>query len=483
MFGRHLAISMRPTLQLRLGQQLAMTPQLRQAIRLLQLSIQELRQEVQQILESNVMLLPDDGAGDEGEATESLDDLPEFETAPNERDDYDFDQESPAEDWAESTSDSWQASDWNPLENLADGGDSLQEQLLWQIRMSRFSNEERAVAEAIVDALNDDGYLTEPLEELCEAAGVDNETGERVLHRIQAMDPPGVGARDLAECLTAQLRLMPPSDARDAAMSLVRLGLEKLARADRVRLAAEIGRPEALVAEALDLIRGLNPRPGNAVESKATEYVVPEVLLVRRGGRWQAELNSTVIPRVRLNEEYARLLRQADTRSPQMQAQLQEARWLIRSLGVRNDTLLRVAQAVVERQQAFFDDGEEAMSPLALRDIAEIVEVHESTISRVTTNKYIHTPRGTFPLKYFFSTEIPARDGGLSSVAVRARIRRLIDEENPQRPLSDQQIAAMLTSEGVRVARRTVAKYREAMRIPASYDRKHAVHRRHTSSS
>lgn len=454
-----------------------MTPQLRQAIRLLQLSIQELRQEVQQILESNVMLLPDDGSADT-EPADSLDDLPEIDTAA-EQDDYGLD-----DDWREPASDSWQESDWDPFENMASGGEGLQEQLLWQIRMSRFTAEERAIAEAIVDALNDDGYLTEPLEELCAAVEVDLETGERVLHRIQAMDPPGVGARDLAECLLAQLRLLPPSDARDAAIALVRLGLERLARADHAKLAQDIGRPVALVAAALEMIRGLNPRPGSAVDSGTTEYVIPDVLLVRRGGRWQVELNSAVTPRVRLNDEYARLLRQADTRSPQMQAQLQEARWLIRSLSVRNDTLLRVAQAIVDRQQAFFDAGdEEAMCPLALRDIAEVVEVHESTISRVTTNKYMHTPQGIFPLKYFFSTEIPARDGGLSSVAVRARIRRLIDQENPQQPLSDQQIAAMLTAEGVRVARRTVAKYREAMRIPASYDRKQAVNRCQTTSS
>src|SRR5690606_21202483 len=240
------------------------------------------------------------------------------------------------------------------------------------------------------------------------------------------------------------------------------LGLERLARADHAKLAQDIGRPVALVAAALEMIRGLNPRPGSAVDSGTTEYVIPDVLLVRRGGRWQVELNSAVTPRVRLNDEYARLLRQADSRSPQMQAQLQEARWLIRSLSVRNDTLLRVAQAIVDGQQAFFDEGDTGMSPLSLRDIAEEGELHESTVSRVTANPYLHTPPGTPPLRYFVSSKIPGRDDRHSSSAVRARIRRLLDQENPQGPLSVRKIAGILTREGIDVARRTVTKCREA---------------------
>ncbi|HEX6929079.1 MAG TPA: RNA polymerase factor sigma-54 [Gammaproteobacteria bacterium] len=470
---------MKPSLQLRLGQQLAMTPQLRQAIRLLQLSMQELQQEVQQILESNVMLLPDDGGSDTAEspAADADSDTPE-------NDDTDFDLEHDGlDDWPESApADPWQDPGFDLLDNMAAGAGGLREHLLFQIRLSRFDADELAVAEAIADGLNDDGYLVESLHDICQALGIDGETGERVLHRIQAMDPPGVAARNLSECLAAQLRLLPPSSGRDIALELVCSGLEQLARADAARLAEQFSRPVADVRAALELIRGLNPKPGTAIAGEKTEYIVPDALLVKREGRWRVELNNAMTPRLKLNEEYARLLRQADARSPQMQAQLQEARWLIRSLAVRNDTLTRVSQAIVDRQQRFFDEGETAMSPLVLRDIAEEVELHESTVSRVTANKYLYTHRGTLPLKYFFSSQIPASDGGRSSIAVRALIRRLIDQENPQRPLSDQKIAAILTDEGIQVARRTVTKYRESMRIPASYDRKGDIIRRPAST-
>ncbi|HEX7047806.1 MAG TPA: RNA polymerase factor sigma-54 [Gammaproteobacteria bacterium] len=473
---------MKPSLQLRLGQQLAMTPQLRQAIRLLQLSMQELQQEVHQVLEANVMLLADDGNGDSTDSPEDTaadSDVDSFD----DNADFELDHDGLAEDWPETASaDSWQDPGYDPMENMSAGEGGLREHLLWQIRLSRFDSEELAVAEAIADGLNDDGYLTESLDDICHALNVDDETGERVLHRIQAMDPPGVGARDLPECLSAQLRLLPPSPERDTALNLVQHGLELLARADAARLAEQFSRPVEHMRAALDLIRGLNPKPGTAVAGEKTEYVVPDALLVKREGRWKVELNNAVTPRLKLNEEYARLLRQADSRSPQIQAQLQEARWLIRSLSVRNDTLTRVSQAIVDRQQKFFDEGETAMSPLVLRDIATEVELHESTVSRVTANKYLHTHRGTLPLKYFFSSQIPANDGGRSSIAVRALIRKLIDQENPRRPLSDQKIAAILIDEGIRVARRTVTKYRESMRIPASYDRKGDIIRRPAST-
>lgn len=466
---------MRASLQLRLGQQLAMTPQLRQAIRLLQLSVQELQQEVHQVLESNVMLLPDDGSPEaaEGDAAEPA----ESSTADDDSGDFDLDHDGMADDWPESSGAEWQDSGFDPMENMAAGEGGIREHLLWQIRLSGFDAEELAIAEAVADGLNEDGYLTESLQEICTSFEVDIETGERVLHRIQAMDPPGIGARDLVECLAAQLRLLPPARARDVALELVQSGLEKLARASAERLAQQLGRSADDVRAALELVKSLNPRPGSAVPGQKTEYVVPDVLLVKRNGRWRAELNAAVTPRLKLNNQYARMLRQAATRSPQMQAQLQEARWLIRSLSVRNDTLLRVSQAIVDRQQAYFEQGETAMSPLILRDIAEEVELHESTVSRVTANKYLHTHRGTLSLKYFFSSQIPARDGGRSSVAVRALIRKLIDQENSARPLSDQKIAAILTDEGIQVARRTVTKYRESMRIPASYDRKGALKR------
>ncbi|MDX1443579.1 MAG: RNA polymerase factor sigma-54 [Gammaproteobacteria bacterium] len=454
---------MKASLQLRLGQQLAMTPQLRQAIRLLQLSALELQQEVRQALTSNVMLQPDDTGRGEAEDTSPAE---KAAADDGEIDDHDWgDGPNRADPWSEGGNDF--------LENLGEaGGDSLQDHLHWQLRLSDLTGKRLALAEAIIDALDDDGYLREDLDVLADSIGISLDAAEGVLQRIQAMDPPGIAARDLRECLLAQLRLMPQGPVTELARQVVSEHLDSLARgAASVARATGVDTDEC--AEAIDLIQSLEPRPGAALDNTRPDYLVPDVLLTQEGNGWGVTLNSNVVPRLRLNEEYVRLLKQSRERSEDMQAQLQEARWLIRSLSIRNDTLLRVSETIIRHQQEYFSRGEEGMKPLLLKDVAEVVDLHESTVSRVTANKYIHTPRGTLPLKYFFSQPLASRNGdGTSTVAVRAMIRRLIDAENPGKPLSDQKIAARLDDQGIRVARRTVTKYREAMRIPASYARK-----------
>lgn len=473
---------MRASLQLRLGQQLAMTPQLRQAIRLLQLSALELQQEVRQTLENNVMLEVDQeplGLNSEADIELAEGGLDE----PDSPDEWEPDTDGMEDDWPDSPAiaDSWQDPAYDPLENLGDSDADLAEHLRWQLRVAGLSEQEAEIAEAIVDGLDEDGYLREDLDEICTSLGASPEAGRSVLARVQALDPPGVASRDLRECLLAQLRLVSPGPQRDIAMQLVDNHLAEISRHSPESLANQLGEVPADVEAALDMIRSLNPRPGSAISSDRVDYVIPDLLLVRREGRWDIELNPNIIPRVRLNSQYVAMLRKASEKSPQMQAQLQEARWLIRSLSVRNDTLSRVSRLAVGHQQKFFDEGDEAMRPLLLKDIAEAAEVHESTVSRVTANKYLHTPRGTIPLKFLFSQPLTSSNGDdQSPVAVRAVIRKLIREENPTRPLSDRRIADQLTERGIEVARRTVTKYREAMRIPASYERKGATERRAT---
>lgn len=465
---------MKASLQLRLGQQLAITPQLRQAIRLLQLSALELQQEVQQALTSNVMLQPDDGSQQDDDRDGSNEAEPAVESredsSESPRDDFEH---LDSRDWGDTPTraDPWSGSGEDYLENLAGNeGESLHDHLLWQLRLSDLSGKRLALAEAIIDALDDDGYLREDLDVLAAATDVAASNAEAVLARVQAMDPPGIGARDLRECLLAQLRLLQGGPVTDLAREIVDKHLDTLARGSNA-VARAMSVPSDEIAEALELIQSLEPRPGSAIDNTRPDYLIPDVLLTHREDGWGVELNSNVVPRLRLNEEYVRLLKRSSERSEDMQAQLQEARWLIRSLSIRNDTLQRVSQAIVERQQGFFARGEEAMQPLLLKDVAAVVDLHESTVSRVTANKYMHTPRGTVPLKYFFSQPLGAGDG-TSTVAVRAMIRKLIKSENPVQPLSDRRIVDRLNDKGIRVARRTVTKYREAMRIPASYARK-----------
>jgi RNA polymerase sigma-54 factor len=361
--------------------------------------------------------------------------------------------------------------------------ETLHDHLLWQLNLSRLSGRDELIAQAVVDAIDRDGYLRAGDEELLAAAamvlddpGVSPQEVSTAVHRIQSLDPPGVGARDLRDCLLIQLRQLPPGVAfRGAAIRLCAEGFEHLPRQDIGALIRDLGLAEAELLGAMGLIRSLNPRPGSLIAEAPSEYVVPDVFVRRHEGVWQVELNPESTPKLRVNADYARLIRRADQSADSiaLKSHLQEARWFIKSLASRNDTVLRVAGKLVELQQDFFEQGEEAMKPLILRDVADALGLHESTVSRVTTQKYMHTPRGTFEFKYFFSSHVNTAAGGeCSSTAIRALIRKLIAAESVRHPLSDSKLADELADRGIVVARRTVAKYREAMGLPPSSERK-----------
>jgi len=474
---------LKPSLQLRLGQQLTMTPQLQQAIRLLQLPALELQAHIRELLESNVMLEP----VDEGEATGTFE-IPQPQTpAPQPTA---AQAESPRvevaeEPWGEHSvgpaESSWSGDDDERQQDFADAsGQSLHEHLLWQLELARLAPRELAIASAIVDAINDDGYLQESLAEIantlrpeivCEAAEV-----ETVLERVQQLDPPGVAARSIGECIELQLRqLSPDTPGLAGAIEIARHHLELVAHRELSLLRRELRLNDEELAAALALVRACHPRPGATVSAGAAEYVVPDVFVRRTEQGWSVEINAATLPRVRLNHGYASLIGRSASHAS-MRAQLQEARWLLKSLEIRNDTLMKVARSIVERQAAFLEHGDEHMRPMILKDIAEAVEMHESTISRVTSGKYMHTPRGVFELRYFFSSQVEAADGsGTSSTAIRAKIKKLVKEEDPENPLSDGRIAELLSAEGIPVARRTVAKYRESMGIDPSNERRRAA--------
>ena len=476
---------LKPSLQLRLGQQLTMTPQLQQAIRLLQLPALELQAHIRELLESNVMLEPmeDEAAMDAADAEPIEGRVPEAE-APREAPDPDSGVEVIDEHWGEhsvgtTTDSSWSGEEDDRQQEFADSsGESVQEHLLWQLELAGLGPRELAIASAIVDAVNDDGYLTEPLEEIartllpeieCDAAEV-----ERILGRVQILDPAGVAARSVGECIALQLhQLDPATPGLATAIAIASHHLELVAERELPALRRELRTSDEELAAALVLVRSCHPRPGATVGAGAAEYVVPDVFVRRfEQGGWSVEINAATLPRVRLNQGYASLIGRSASHAS-MRAQLQEARWLLKSLEIRNDTLLKVARSIIERQTAFLEQGEEHMRPMILKDIAEAVDMHESTISRVTSGKYMHTPRGVFELRYFFSSQVEAADGsGTSSTAIRAKIRKLVKEEDADNPLSDGRIAELLSSEGIPVARRTVAKYREGMGIAPSNERK-----------
>ena len=469
---------LKPSLQLKLGQQLTMTPQLQQAIRLLQLPALELQAHIRELLETNVMLEPVDEA-DGADALESAAPEP-HETAEA--------AETPADsvevvegDWGTqsgSAESSWSGDDEERQQDFADAaGQSLQEYLLWQLEIAGLAPRELAIARAIVDAISDDGYLTESLEEIADTLKPDVHCGadevEAVLTGVQALDPLGIGARSIGECIELQLRQIDPQTPGLAtAIEIARHHLERLAGRELAALRRELRSSEEELACALALVRSCHPRPGATVSTGAPEYVVPDVFVRRTEHGWAVEINSATMPRVRLNHSYASLLGRNSSHAS-LRAQLQEARWLLKSLEIRHETLIKVTRSIVERQVDFLEHGEEYMRPMILKDIAEAVDMHESTISRVTSGKYMHTPRGVFELRYFFSSQIEGADGsGTSSTAIRAKIRKLLKEEDPLAPLSDGRIAELLSAEGIPVARRTVAKYREAMNIPSSSERK-----------
>lgn len=475
---------LKPSLQLKLGQQLTMTPQLQQAIRLLQLPALELQAHIRELLESNVMLEP----MEEGHE-ESLDagTLEHAETAaPAET------AEAPTESAVEVLDEGWGEHSVGPAETPWSGddddrqqefadsaGQSLQEYLLWQLELAKLEQRQLAVARAIVDAISDDGYLTEPLEEIantlrpeihCEPAEV-----EAALAEVQALDPPGIGARSVGECIELQLRqLDPATPGFNAAIEIARHHLERIAMREIAVVKRELRASDEELACALALVRSCHPRPGATISAGSAEYVVPDVFVRRTEHGWAVEINSATLPRVRLNQSYASLIGRNSSHAT-MRAQLQEARWLLKSLEIRHETLIKVARSIVERQTAFLEHGEEHMRPMILKDIAEAIGMHESTISRVTSGKYMHTPRGVFELRYFFSSHVEGADGsGTSSTAIRAKIKKLVKDEEAESPLSDGRIAELLSAEGIPVARRTVAKYREAMGIPPSNERRRA---------
>ncbi|MFO7325160.1 MAG: RNA polymerase factor sigma-54 [Pseudomonadota bacterium] len=483
---------LKTSLQLRLGQQLKMTPQLQQAIRLLQMPALELQAHLRELLETNVMLEAE-------EDTESTGTFESLGAGPNE-----IDLPSAGEDASpalaeertapevEIIDDAWQETSAAPGETPWQGddderqqeftderGESLHEHLIWQLEMSRLDERQMAIGRAVIDAINDDGYLIEPFDAIAATLRPDIEASEQeiaaMLEVVQGFDPLGVGARNVAECVSLQLAaLQPDTPGRDTALAIAAAHLDLVATREMGLLKRQLKVSDEELEQALALVRSCHPRPGSQISAAAPEYVVPDVFVRRRADGWTVEINSATLPRVRINEGYASLIGRASSHAT-MRAQLQEARWLLKSLEIRHETLLKVARSIVERQHEFLEHGEEYMRPMILRDIAEAIGMHESTVSRVTSGKYMHTPRGVFELRYFFSSQVEGADGsGTSSTAIRAKIRKLIRDEPPNAPLSDSRIAEILSKEGIPVARRTVAKYRESMGIAPSNERRRA---------
>jgi RNA polymerase sigma-54 factor len=486
---------MKPALQFRLHQQLTLTPQLQQAIRLLQLSQLELEAELRQIAESNPLLefaeeVEDEETVDRESAESEYPSAESVAAAGSSSENDDTGEwadgvaaESPIDFSSSSVGSSGSVGsrgddDFEP-QNAAP--ETLQQHLLWQLNLASFNPRQHLIATVLIDSLNADGYLSEGLEAALAVlpahlkASLDEV--DAVRRRLQGFDPAGVGSLDLRDCLRVQLEQFDPgTPQRELALRMVDSELELLARNDIARLARRLRAGEDEVASAAVLIRSLDPRPGAALDATPVEYVAPDVYALRDGSRWRVSLNPDAQPRLGLNQHYCGLIAQARGEDASwMRGQLQEARWLIKSLESRAETLLKVAEAIVRRQSAFLDYGPEAMHPLVLREVAEEVGMHESTISRVTTRKYLHTPRGTFELKYFFSSGVSTEDGGsASATAIQAMLRKLIDAEDARKPLSDQALAEEFQRKGIQVARRTVAKYREGLRIPSSSERQRA---------
>ncbi|MCH2041212.1 MAG: RNA polymerase factor sigma-54 [Saccharospirillaceae bacterium] len=517
---------MKASLQLKMGQQLTMTPQLQQAIRLLQLSTLDLQQEIQEALDSNPMLeseehgpddIPAENAGDNnseaasGESAElneysanasdsDSNDVPERMddvTTPDNQEVTDhLSNEQLPEDLPMDSNwdDTYQpsagvASSAGPADDDFDYDsrhattDDLQDHLLWQLNLTPMTDTDREIALMFIDGVDSDGYLHTSIEDVLESMDPELEVEEDevkvVLRRLQQFDPAGVFCRDLRECLLLQLAQLPTETPWLKEAQLV-IGdyIDMLGSKDYPTLMRKTKLKEDSLKAVLRLVKELNPKPGADISPDQAEYVVPDVLVRNIRDEWRVELNPDIAPKLRVNESYASLVKRSDNSADNtfIKDHLQEARWFIKSLQSRNDTLLKVATKIVEYQIEFFEEGEEKMKPLVLHDIAEAVGMHESTISRVTTQKYMHTPRGIFELKYFFSSHVSTDSGGeCSSTAIRAMIKKLIAEENQRKPLSDNKIAAMLGEKGIKVARRTVAKYREAMQIPPSNERKQLI--------
>ncbi len=506
---------MKQTLQLKLGQHLTMTPQLQQAIRLLQLSTLELQTEIQEALESNPMLeVTEDAAsestaerrenesGERGDVETSAAADSSSESRTEEPASIDVadravdkqEQEIPNDlptdsDWedsyADTYTDSYSAasrstdSEGMSYEQADSSSESLHDHLLWQLNLSPCSETDQAIATTIIDAIDDDGYLSTPLEELHQSLAEGNEIEldevEAVLHRVQDFDPPGIAARDLRECMLNQLKYYDEETPWLAeAKILIGEHFDALAKREFPLIMRRMKLDETDLQSVIQLVQSLNPRPGGHITESQPEYVIPDVFVKKVKGQWRVELNPDITPKIGINSLYAKMAQRNNSKdSTFLKNNLQEARWFIKSLRSRNETLLKVATTIVDRQRGFFEYGEEAMKPMVMHDIAEIVEMHESTISRVTTKKYMHTPRGIFELKFFFSSHVATAAGGeCSATAIRAILKKLIAAEKPNKPLSDNKLANLLGDQGINVARRTVAKYREAMSIAPSNERK-----------
>lgn len=484
---------MKQTLQLKLGQQLTMTPQLQQAIRLLQLSTIDLQQEIQSAVDSNPLLemAEEESYAEEEEGTAHAD---EAETR-NGEEKIEWQEEIPENlsvdtDWeaiyqsqtSAYGSPSSQGGDEMDMDERNSANETLQDRLYWQLNLTPLVESDHAIAIAIIDAVSENGFLgvspEELFQSLIEEGGLDIEFEEfeAVRKLIQLFDPVGVASRDLRECLLVQLEQFPPRTPflQDARLVVDRY-LPLLGTHDYAQLKKRTGFRDGRLRECVELIRRLTPHPGDVIDDGKTEYIIPDVFVTKREGRWHADLNPDSDVKLRIHSGYASMIRRADNSSDNtyLRNQLQEARWFIKSLESRNETLLKVARRIIELQQGFLDFGEEAMVPLVLRDIADSIGMHESTVSRVTNRKYMHTPRGIFELKHFFSSHVSTSSGGeCSSTAIRAMVKKLISGESTRKPLSDSKIADLLCKEGINVARRTVAKYREGMAIPPSNERK-----------
>ena len=463
---------MKPTLQLKLSQHLALTPQLQQSIRLLQLSTLELEQELEQILRDNPLLEREDegyispSLPTEDANTSAADAAPQEEAAPL-RDEDSWLGDGDAASYG-NTSGSFEDDDGDRNDVQA-ATTSLREHLSWQLGLMSLPERDPSLVQCLIDALDDDGYLTLTLEELAESLSaeppIEPEELQIALRHLQNFDPTGVGARSAQECLALQLAALPSDATQNLAMRIVREHLDLLAGRDFVRLKKLTAADDEALRAAQYLIRSLNPRPGAQYAPLDARYITPDVVVRKLRGQWTVTINQDAYPRLRINSLYASIL--AQQRGSGLSGQLQEARWLIKNVQQRFDTILRVAQAIIDRQKQFFDYGEVAMRPLVLREIADILGLHESTVSRVTTQKYMATPRGIFELKYFFGSHVATESGGAcSATAIRALIKQLVGAENPKKPLSDSQLADVLGQQGIVVARRTVAKYRESLNIP-----------------
>ena len=478
-----------------------MTPQLQQAIKLLQLSTLDLQQEIQEALDANPLLEVDEGSDNDTIEKSNLDADNDVQPSAS-SESLDTNEaleknELPDELPIDSTWDEYYSAGSAPAPGPAsnddeqifqgDTTDNIQDHLLWQMRLTPFSDVDRAIAIAIIDSIDESGYLTVSLDDILQSVNTEDEMEELVeldevecvLKRIQMFDPIGSGSRTPQECLLVQLKQFADDTPwLNEAKLLIEEYADLLGSKDYRTLMRKSRLKEDDLREAMRLLQTLNPRPGSALITKEPEYVIPDVSVTKRNGRWVVELNPDSLPKLSVNQQYAAMSRQARNSSDSqfIRSHMQEAKWFIKSLESRNETLMKVANCIVQQQLGFFEHGPEMMKPMVLNDVAEMVDMHESTISRVTTQKYMHTPRGIFELKYFFSSHVATESGGeCSSTAIRALIKKLVAAEKPSKPLSDSKIAQLLADQGIKVARRTIAKYRESLSIPPSNQRKSLI--------